>query len=260
VQSERAERWKASLNRRCFERAAHIVTWAAWTKQSLVDDYGIDPADITVVSPGVDVEQWRPALPGDRQDGQLRILFVGGDLRRKGGDTLIEACRRLRRDPELAQLELHLVTTTDFSGEPGIVVHHRLSPNSPELIEQYRRADIFCLPTLGDCLPMVLAEAAASGLPLVATDVGAIREIVRPGETGELVPTDKVDALESAIRRLASDPVLRARYGTGARRLAEAEHDARRNAGRIVDILRRVVAQSRTTATSDNTRPSHSDQ
>jgi glycosyltransferase involved in cell wall biosynthesis len=232
------ERRKFRANQRCFERAAHVVTWSEWAKQGLVDEYGIDPDHVTVVAPGVDVDQWD--RPGERApaDGRpVRILFVGGDLRRKGGDLLIDAVRRLRAEDGLPDLELHLVTTAPVDEEPGVVVHRGLTSNSAALIEQYHLADVFALPTLGDCLPMVLAEAAATGLPLLSTDVGAIHEIVRQGETGELVPTGDVDALTAALRRLVADEPLRRSYGEAALRLARADHDARANAGRIVSIL-----------------------
>ena len=117
---------------------------------------------------------------------------------------LLEAVRRLR-DAGVA-IELDLVTRDEVPDQEGVRVHHGLTPNSPPLIELYHRADVFCLPTMGDCLPMVLSEAGAVGLPLVSTDVGAISEIVRDGETGLLVPVDDVGALAAALRRLADDP------------------------------------------------------
>lgn len=242
------ERIKFRLNRRCFERAAHIVTWSEWARQGLADDYGVDPGTITAIAPGVDIEQWRH--PGGdarhgRTDGPLRVLFVGGDLRRKGGDLLVEAARRLRDDPGVPDFEVHLATTADVEPEPAIVVHRGLTANSPELIALYHDADVFCLPTLGDCLPMVLAEAAAAGLPLIATDVGAIHSIVRPGETGELLPPGDGEAVTAALRRLLVDGDLRRRYGTAASELARREHDARANAARIVDLLAAAAGRTR---------------
>ena len=115
--------------------------------------------------------------------------------------------------PAGAEVELDLVTHDQLPPEAGITVHHGLGPNSPALIELYRSADIFCLPTLGDCLPMVLSEAGAAGLPLVSTDVGAIREIVRPEHTGLLVPPGDDVALTAALDRLVADPALRRSLG-----------------------------------------------
>ena len=121
----------------------------------------------------------------------MRVLFVGGDLVRKGGDVLVDAVEDLRRDS--VPVEVDLVTRDDLAPREGVRVHHGLTPNSDEIVDLYRRADVFCLPTLGDCLPMVLSEAGALGLPVVSTDVGAIDEIVREGETGLLVPPSDPD-------------------------------------------------------------------
>ena len=78
-------------------------------------------------------------------------------------------------------MELDLVTAADVADEAGHLGTPWAHVERPELIALYHAADIFCLPTLGDCLPMVLAEAAAARLPLVSTDVGAISEIVQAG-------------------------------------------------------------------------------
>jgi glycosyltransferase involved in cell wall biosynthesis/GT2 family glycosyltransferase len=236
---ESVKRW---ANVRCFQRAEHVVAWSNWAKEGLVEEYGIEPSRITVIPPGVDLERW--AWPGNdaQRHGPLRVLFVGGDLRRKGGDQLIEAARRLRADADVPDFELHLVTGSDVPAEPGIDVHNDLTSNSPELVEQYHLADIFCLPTLGDCLPMVLAEAAAAGLPLISTDVGAIGEIVVDGRTGRLVQPGDLDGLVTALRSMLTCEDERRRLGAAARDLAMAEHDARTNAGRILDVLKSCAA------------------
>ena len=245
VGSGPTERLKKWANERCFRRAAHIVTWSEWAKRGLVADYRVEAARITVIAPGVDVGRW--AAPGRDEgvSGPIRVLFVGGDLERKGGRLLLEAARRLRAEQaergDIPAFEICLVTPTPVDEEEGLVVHAGLTANSPELIEQYHLADIFCLPTQGDCLPMVLAEAGAAGLPLISTDVGAISEIVRDGETGCLIPPDDLDALVGALRKLLVDAAFRRSCGTEARRLVEQSHDAQVNAGAILGVMRAAV-------------------
>jgi glycosyltransferase involved in cell wall biosynthesis len=238
----RVEHAKWRANRACFARAEAIVTWAAWTKRGLVADYEVPEDKVHVIPPGVITGEWVRATADDPPDGPLRVLFVGGDLARKGGDRLVDSVRTLRHDG--LDIEVDLVTRDDVPPQAGVRVHHGLQPNSAPLIELYQRADVFCLPTLGDCLPMVLSEAGAAGLPLVATQVGAIDEIVRDGETGLLVPPSDTVALTDALRRLAQDPAMRQRLGAGAAATVHAAFDATANARRLVDLLLHVAGRA----------------
>jgi glycosyltransferase involved in cell wall biosynthesis len=90
-------------------------------------------------------------------------------------------------------------------------------------------------------LPKSLLEAAACGRPLVASDVPGCREIVRPGETGLLVPFDDDAALADAIATLANSAELRARYGAAARRLAVERFSAEAIGAQTVDLYRQLV-------------------
>ncbi len=236
------ESLKWRLNVSCFRRAAHIVTWSDWAKRGLVDRYQAPAEKITTIAPGVDCEQWSRPDDVRHDDEPVRVLFVGGDFGRKGGPLLLGAVRTLRSEPAAPPVELHVVTRSDVPPEPGVVVHHGLGPNDPRLVQLYRDADVFALPTDGDCLPMVLAEAGAMGLPLVSTDVGAISEVVRDGETGMLVGVGDARGLTDSLRALVVEPALRAKLGAGARTLIRRDHDAATNAGRIVEILRDVAA------------------
>jgi len=129
-----------------------------------------------------------------------------------------------------------------------VTVHHGVSAGCRALVELYRTADVFCLPTRGDCLPMVLAEAGAAGLPLVSTAIAGIPEIVREGETGLLVPPDDVTALGRALRALIEAPQLRRRLGDGARALVGREHDAATNASTLVELLAAIGTRDRMSA------------
>jgi glycosyltransferase involved in cell wall biosynthesis len=235
------ERVKWRLNRDCFRRAERVVAFSDWVKQGLVDDYEVAPDKIEVIRPGIDLDRWqvpdRRRTPGS---GPLRVLFVGGDFRRKGGPLLLAAFEALRD----LDVELHVVTRQEVPTVPGCIVHTGVSPNSPELHALFEQADVFCLPTDGDALALVFVEAGASGLPCVATDVGAITEVVRQGETGTVIQPGDLDGLVGALRELLTDDDLRERYGRAARGQAEADYDDRANTRRIVELCE-LVAGSR---------------
>ena len=237
--SDRVEDLKFRANRRCFEHAASLVAWSEWAADGLEHEYGIDRAKIDVLHPGVIPDAWRRIEAKD-DSSTVKILFVGGDLPRKGGDLLIDAVRRLRERADIAEagleVELHLATGANLPNEPGIIVHNGLTPNSAELISLYHQCDVFALPTHGDCLPMVLGEAAVCEMPLVSTAVGAIPEIVRDGETGHIVE-HRVESIEESLVPLIIDRDYRRKIGLQAAAHAEAVLDARANARRILDRL-----------------------
>ena len=250
--SARAERFRYRANRSCFNRAVHLVTWSEWAKEGAIEGYGVPADHITVLSPGVIPSLWNRPASAERSPGPIRILFVGADFVRKGGDVLVEAFTRMRAamasrpgvNPDhLPQLDL--VTAASVEEQPGVHVHQGLRPNTPELIALYHGADIFCLPTRADCLGLALAEAGAAGLPLVATDVGGIPEIVRDNETGLLVPPGDVDALVHALGALVDDPALRARLGGAAHQLVNTRHDAEVNTKVLVDLMADLAARHR---------------
>jgi glycosyltransferase involved in cell wall biosynthesis len=87
-------------------------------------------------------------------------------------------------------------------------------------------------------LPLVVLEAMAAGRPVVATPMGAIPDVIVPGETGDLVPPRDPAALAAAIRRLAADPAARARYGAAGRERYLAEYTEEKCVERTVELLR----------------------
>jgi glycosyltransferase involved in cell wall biosynthesis len=234
-------KWRAA--RTCLRRASHIVAWSQWAKNGVIDGYGIAEEKITVMPPGVRPALWTAPSRDDRPPDQVRILFVGGDLARKGGGVLLAAFARVRAAlagrpaGDAIDARLDLVTSTDVTETDGVTVHHGLGPNSRELIALYHAADVFCLPTFGDCLPMVLSEAGAAGLPLVSTAVAGIPEIVEDGVTGLLVPTGDTRAVEMALTRLAEQPELRRRLGDAAKAHVAARYDADVNCAALVNLL-----------------------
>src|SRR5262249_7700708 len=76
-------------HRGCFRAARHLVAWSEWAKRGLTNEYEVAADKISVIPPGVDVGDWARPTPRARHPGPVKILFVGGDLERKGGSLLI---------------------------------------------------------------------------------------------------------------------------------------------------------------------------
>jgi glycosyltransferase involved in cell wall biosynthesis len=228
------------LNRRVFQAAAGLVTWSEWARQSLADDYGVDPARVRVLAPGAGAAYFdlgaRRATrepPRRRTEEPVRLLFVGGDFERKGGPLLLDCL-----DSPLAdQCELHVVTKEAVAGRRNVHVHRGLGPNSAELLALFAAADIFVLPSNAECLAVVLMEATAAGLPVVTTNVGALSEAVQPGESGLLVRAGDGRALRQALETLVLDQRLRERMGRAGHVLAREKFDARRNNRALLDLV-----------------------
>ena len=233
-----AKHW---LNRRIFNQARLLLPATDWVRRSLIHDYDVPDERIEVLPPGTDVERFRPPTSRPPDDtGKLRILFVGGDFIRKGGDTLLEW---FRRSPAAERCELHIVTREAVTSSERVVVH-RLSHDKDRLAELFREADIFVLPTRAECFGLVLTEAMASGLPVVTSPVGGIPEVVDEGVSGLLVPAGDPGALDGALTRLIEDRALRLRLGERGRQIAEQRFDARKNVARIARILQEITEQS----------------
>jgi glycosyltransferase involved in cell wall biosynthesis len=188
---------------------------------------------------GFDADGQRPAAD------EVKILYVGTLLGRKGQPVLLEAFAGLRRrgvsarltlvggGPERDALEevarkLGITGDVTFTGGLG----------HDDVREQYRRTDIFCLPSFAEGQPVVLMEAMAAGLPVVSTRIAGTSELVEDGLSGFLVHPGRADELEDALARLASDADLRRRFGEHGRAKVVRDHDRSANASKLAELHR----------------------
>ncbi len=239
--AELKHRW----NQRIFASCAALAPWSQWAQSSLENDYGVDPSKIVVIPPGVDIEAWaprpvtRPSLP--------QVLFVGGDFRRKGGDLVLEWFRERGR----GRCELRIVSedpATDGLQAPDIHVYRGLRPNDTELRNVYWGSDVFVLASRSEPFGIACVEALAAGLPVVATAVGGLTDIVDPGKDGLLVTPGEARAMGAAIESLLEAPALRRAMGVHGMAVARERFDAGRNGRRLLDLVKATVDWRRGTS------------
>ncbi len=168
-----------------------------------------------------------PVTPTPRQGAVCRALFVGTYGRRKGATELVDAVAELRR--EGVSIELDFAGKEEFRGEEAALRSHVRESgltefvrfhgvlDTPALRNLYERSHVFVLPSRSEGLPMALLEAMAFGLPVVATRVGGIPDVIEDGESGLLIQPARAGELTDALRRLTSDTRLRKRLGEQAR-------------------------------------------
>ncbi len=228
--------WLA-LERRAYQRARHIFVRSALVRASLIDDYAIAPQKIVVVGGGVNLPALPPVSASSRPPRTL--LFIGKEFYRKGGDVLLMAFARLREQIPDARLLMMTNLPPEAESFPleGVEI---LSPtwNRDVVIELYRRADVFVLPSRLETWGDVLLEAMAFGLPCVSVEGDAALEIILPDETGFVVPQTRPGALAAALLRLCSDAALARRMGKAARQRVEEDFTWETVVSRLEPVLR----------------------
>jgi glycosyltransferase involved in cell wall biosynthesis len=195
-----------------------------------------DPNRTVVIHNAVDVQAAPRASPGD---GDVLVVSVGRLKYPKDTRTLLEAATRVRGEwrleivgdgPERAELEALTTERSHLLGERTDV---------PDLLA---RASVFVLSSRSEGLPISVLEAMAAGLPIVASDVGGLRELVEDGVSGVLVPPGDAGALAAALTRLVADAELRRAMGEASRARAEQLFDLPRFRQAHLELYRRLLA------------------
>jgi len=203
-------RWRAR-EEAVYRRADAIFTMSEHAARSLRDDYGVDPARIRVVGAGPNVEPDPGELGLHREPA---VLFVGKNFVPKGGPELLEAFAAMRREHPRARLWI-VASSAPASLPEGATFLGLLGREA--LARLYATASVFALPTLREAFGLSLLEAMVFALPVVATRVEAIPEIVADGETGHLVAPRDPPALARALGALLADPAQARRLGAAGR-------------------------------------------
>jgi glycosyltransferase involved in cell wall biosynthesis len=232
-----------------FRAAKLVIATSRWAATCLRDEYPDCRTEIAVMPNPVQLDHFDPVWGEQRYARavhtagyQPRVLFLGGDFRRKGGYDLLDAWRR----GQLGQrAHLDLVTNWPVESEglpPGVNLHQNVVAHSPEWRTLWREADLFVLPTRDEAFGLVFQEAAAAGLPAIGTGINAVPEIIDDGQSGLLVPPGDSEALIRALDQLIASADLRRRMGAHGRAfiVQSADPDAyRRKLGAAIRNLAR---------------------
>ncbi len=198
--------------RRVFTGASHVFTMSEFARGSAISDYGCDPARVTAVGAGANLDI--VAAPPPRPD-RPRALLVGLELERKGGHEVLAAWPAVRA--AVPDAELVIVGPPPGPDASGVRWTGRVESRA-ELAALYASATVFVLPTLWDPWGLVYHEAMANGLPCIGTDAFAVPEIIDDGVTGRLVPPRDPGAVADALIELLGDPDRAAAMGAEALR------------------------------------------
>jgi glycosyltransferase involved in cell wall biosynthesis len=215
----------ACISDYCRAQLMRLVEPEHWERLHVVH-CGVRPADYDA-----------PARAGD---GPPHVVSVGRLAPMKGFGVLLEALADVdgatltlvgdgpdRTALETSARRLGLADRVRFAGALG----------AGEVTELLREADVFCLPSFAEGVPVVLMEAMAARVPVVTTTVMGIPELVADGETGRLVPPGRPEPLAAALRELAADPAARARMGEAGRAAIEAGFDVDRSAAELARLF-----------------------
>lgn len=209
-------------------------------KLSISDHWG----NLRVIRCGVDPTLFRPPVRRrKRERDRLTVLCVGRLAPDKGHALLLEALSSL---PASAARRVRVVIAGD--GPERATLQRRASGlgeahptflgavGQDRILSLYADADIFCLPSLAEGLPVVLMEAMAMGLPVITTRIMGIPELVTDGVCGLLVPPGRADALATALVTLLEDEDLRWSLGKAARERVIRDYDIRSSVAQLRDL------------------------
>ncbi len=219
------------------------------------DRYGLPEARCPIVDPWMASDELlrlgrdRAATPGKL----TTLLFLGALERFKGVYELLEAAALLHANPTVLPFELVIGGAGSLEAELRRCVAERGLASMVRFaglltgeakLEMLRRADIFVLPSYTEGLPNAMVEAMAAGLPVVATPVGSVSDVIEHGRNGLLVEARDPYALERELRRLVEAPELRAELGAEAHRMASSRFGTERAVRLLDELVRDVIREA----------------
>lgn len=197
--SEKELKKRAIIQRDFYEHCEGVFTMGAWLADFLKEKYNLPANKVHVVGAGINV----PIVDADysRKTGK-RILFVGKDFKRKGGELVVKAFQILKNE-YMKDAELYIVGPTENPLKQeisGITYVGNIAKE--EVNYYYSLCDVFCMPSYFEAYGIVFCEALANGLPCIARNKFSMKEIIEDGKDGYLLEKDDENELAEKMYKL----------------------------------------------------------
>lgn len=216
-------------------RCRAVVTWTEWARKGFVED-GVEKSKVAVIPPPFQVIDDRRPHPG------CNVLFLGRDFRRKGGAMALRAFASASAGMECRLFYVGRIDDPARLREARADsrIAHLENPSSRVLAEDvWPLTDVLLLPTNNDAFAMVVAEAMRRGVPVVASGLEPLSEVVEDGVTGFLVEKGDLRGFASSLRRLIESPDLRLRMGEAARSRSSKLFSPSKVGSALAEVYRR---------------------
>jgi glycosyltransferase involved in cell wall biosynthesis len=216
-------RLAAWVDRIAGRRFDHVVACSDSVREFLVESYGYSPERVTSIRNG-----WSGTPLKLRRESRPTIVCTANFSTEKGHKVLIEAFATVAQRIPDSQLVLlghgaEMEAVRGQIGELGLAERVQLAGFQDSIWPWLARAQVFALPSNYESLGIAVLEGMAAGLPVVATAVGGVTELVQPGVTGELVPPGDPAAMAEALVAVLGNPDTAMRMGNAGREAAEDE-------------------------------------
>ncbi len=208
------------LEKKIYQNASLVFVRSSNILDSLVEQYGIHSEKIKCVFSGSNVVV-NEISTTDKDYSNQNILFVGLEWERKGGPELIEAFKIVLK--KFPKATLTIVGANPQIQVPNTKIIGKVSPGS--LINYYKEASIFCLPTRLEPFGIAFLEAMQARLPIIGTNIGAVPDFVEDSFNGLLVEPGDINGISNALIKLLEQPENCRIYGERSKEIADNKYN-----------------------------------